>query len=140
MSFCRLTVLSIDLKLGDRYLYYWRIKHSFIGIHLLYNKHIIAGQNTSISVENMLKYNTSYLFHNWPRICPVWRNHSLVRSCLQTHYQKEHFPSMFTCILSKGTFPIHIFRHLIKRDISHPCLQTSYQKGHPPSMCLLWRS
>ena len=41
---------------------------------------------------------------------------------------------MFTDILSKGTFPIHVYRHLIKRDISHPCLQTSYQKGHFQSM------
>ena len=74
------TVLSVDLELGDWYLYHRRIKHSFICIPLLYNKQIIAGQNTSISVENMLKYNTSYLFHNWPRICSVWRNHNLVLS------------------------------------------------------------
>ena len=128
--FCRLTGLSVDLKLGDWCLYYRRIKHSFIGIHFLYNKHIIAGQNTSISVENMLKYNTSYLFHNWPRICPVWRNHSYIylikrnisHPCLHTSYQKGHFPSMFTDILSKGTFPIHVYRHLIKKDILHPCV------------------
>ena len=73
--FCRHTVLSVDLELGDWYLYYRRIKHSFISIPLLYNKQIIAGQNTSISVENMLQYNTGYLFHNWPRICSVCRYH-----------------------------------------------------------------